>query len=500
MVRVFAACVPVSNIETAHNTAINIATLVPKLHLALTRTPFLRLALHTLSPDSDEKRVEGVLSQKDEGNAKLKKGDLGGAAGAYSAALREVSSWGFDKLDEEEKEARFVLLNNRALVYNKMGKHDAALTDCDDALAIEGKGKVVAGRSKALFRRGQAFEGMGQPEKAVHAWMDLLKADPENVAAAKGVRRLKKKVHGQTLKNLVTQGEAKAAKAAAAAEKEVLRKRKEDAKRQEETAKATTSAATSTTTSSPPSSASAASSSPESKEGKEGKEGGTTKTTVKDFRGDDVIVRGYKQTTSGQTTSYFDTERTAEEKALIGDIAPKRIDPATLAPKVDEGKKGAEPVAGSVWNQGGTYEEKNVSEWARNALEAAMLQASFTAASGEWSVRVVGVKDVEGDAEIIAMRGKRRHMFEFSFTLEWEVTFSDEGKGATVQGTLAFSEVTALDNDDLDAGEFVFKDGQAAHEVRSGAELKRELGTAGRGLQGNVSARIQEFVAGFNEL
>jgi tetratricopeptide (TPR) repeat protein len=470
----------------------------------------LRLALHTLSPDSDEKRVEGVLSQKDEGNAKLKKGDLGGAAGAYSAALREVSSWGFDKLDEEEKEARFVLLNNRALVYNKMGKHDAALTDCDDALAIEGKGKVVAGRSKALFRRGQAFEGMGQPEKAVHAWMDLLKADPENVAAAKGVRRLKKKVHGQTLKNLVTQGEAKAAKAAAEKEKEVLRKRKEDAKRQEETAKATTSAATSTTTSSPPSSASAASSSPESKEGKEV---GTTKTTVKDFRGDDVIVRGYKQTTSGQTTSYFDTERTAEEKALIGDIAPKRIDPATLVGEGGEGGGsggvlgaaarggaggsggggGGRKKAGSVWNQAGTYEEKNVSEWARNALETALLRASFTAASGEWSVRVAGVKDMKGDAEIVAMRGKRRHIFEFSFTLKWEVVFTGDGDGGgdggggsggkKVRGGLAYSEVSALDVDDIDqvrrgSGRYSHRATDRTRQRETETETERQRDTA----------------------
>ena len=82
-----------------------------------------------------------------------------------------------------------------------------------------------------------------------------------------------------------------------------------------------------------------------------------------------------------------------------------------------------------MWNQAGTYEEKNVSEWAREALETALLRASFTAASGEWSVRVAGGKDMKGDAEIVAMRGKRRHIFEFSFTLKWEVVFTGDGGG-----------------------------------------------------------------------
>ena len=357
------------------------------------------------------------------------------------------------------------LFSNRSMVRCTMGKHDEALDDAGKAI------EVAPAWPKGHFRRGQALDGLKRYKDAVDAYAKALELEPANKATAKALA--KSRAMGE-------RAEKAAGEAAASPERK---------KTVTKTVVASSSSGSGSGSGS--GSTAGASSSSEAKDGT---------TVLKDFRGDDVIVRGYKQTTSGQTTSYFDTERTAEEKALIGDIAPKRIDPATLAPRVDEGKKGAEPVAGSAWNQGGTYEEKNVSEWARNALEAAMLQASFTAASGEWSVRVAGVKDVEGDAEIIAMRGKRRHMFEFSFTLEWEVTFSDEGKGATVQGTLAFSEVTALDNDDLDAGELLFKDGQAAHEVRSGAELKRELGTAGRGLQGNVAARIQEFVVGFNEL
>ena len=36
--------------------------------------------------------------------------------------------------------------------------------------------------------------------------------------------------------------------------------------------------------------------------------------------------RGYKTLSDGRKTTYFNMERTEEEKALIGDITPKRID------------------------------------------------------------------------------------------------------------------------------------------------------------------------------
>merc|ERR1711991_817101 len=39
-------------------------------------------------------------------------------------------------------------------------------------------------------------------------------------------------------------------------------------------------------------------------------------------------LRGYKKTSDGRTTSYFNNELDEETKSLIGNIAPKRIDPS----------------------------------------------------------------------------------------------------------------------------------------------------------------------------
>ena len=55
-------------------------------------------------------------------------------------------------------------------------------------------------------------------------------------------------------------------------------------------------------------------------------------------------------------------ERTDEEKALIGDIRPKRIDNVNDA--AFEAKEGA-----SAWNAGATFEERDMTAWAKDWLK-----------------------------------------------------------------------------------------------------------------------------------
>ena len=113
---------------------------------------------------------------------------------------------------------------------------------------------------------------------------------------------------------------------------------------------------------------------------------------------------------------------------------------------------------------------------------------------------VVEVQDLKGDAEVITLRNKRRHMFEFEFVLKWEVAFEDEGKCPTVGGTLAYKEVSALD-DDYDNVTLTFDGGASGGgAVRGQDELKRMLGQQGEGLQASVAKQIGAFVAAFNEM
>ena len=83
----------------------------------------------------------------------------------------------------------------------------------------------------------------------------------------------------------------------------------------------------------------------------------TEADTVKDTDADDFTksdhVRGYK-IVGGKKTSYFHHEMTEEEKKLIGDIAPKKLDANAAAATATS----AEPVVegASAWNKAGTWE------------------------------------------------------------------------------------------------------------------------------------------------
>ena len=72
---------------------------------------------------------------------------------------------------------------------------------------------------------------------------------------------------------------------------------------------------------------------------------------------------------NGKKTSYFHNELSEEAKQLIGDIAPKKLDPATAAPATTttSGDK-------SSWNHAGTWEERDVYEMGHRIAEGILAQ------------------------------------------------------------------------------------------------------------------------------
>ena len=61
-------------------------------------------------------------------------------------------------------------------------------------------------------------------------------------------------------------------------------------------------------------------------------------------------IRGYKLTTDGRKTTFFNNEMDEQTKALIGDIAPQKILHA------EEKNVPVVPGGGSAWNAAGTFE------------------------------------------------------------------------------------------------------------------------------------------------
>jgi hypothetical protein len=130
-------------------------------------------------------------------------------------------------------------------------------------------------------------------------------------------------------------------------------------------------------------------------------------------------LRGYKKTSDGRTTSYFTRELSHEEKRLSAERnAPKKIGsangPTASTPSADSGKGNA-----SAWNQAGTWEEKDTTEWCRERLE---LRLKETRVESESLIGVVTeVKDITGDASVANVSGKKRYIFDFHGTVVYDI-------------------------------------------------------------------------------
>jgi DnaJ family protein C protein 7 len=109
-------------------------------------------------------RLARAQALKEEGNAKYKAGDYGGAQACYVSA-------------SEADPSNADYLNNCAAAELAMGAVRAALKSCDRCLALE------PGNLKALMRKGKAHQRLGEAAEAVGCFRDVLIVDPSNSAA-----------------------------------------------------------------------------------------------------------------------------------------------------------------------------------------------------------------------------------------------------------------------------------------------------------------------------
>lgn len=112
---------------------------------------------------------------------------------------------------------------------------------------------------------------------------------------------------------------------------------------------------------------------------------------------------------------------------------------------------------GSAWNQGSTFEEKDMTGWAKGKLKDALSVLEYRKKNGpepDTVVKVCKMSDVEGDASVAVMRGKKRHIFDFMFTLEIEASFG-ESKKDQATGKLKFTDMSS-DSDDKCEVQFLY--------------------------------------------
>ena len=270
----------------------------------------------------------------------------------------------------------------------------------------------------------------------------------------------------------------------------------------------------------------------------------TERVVVEDDEELTGVVRGYKQRADGTKTSYFDREVDAATKAMLdAQKAPKRIEHGAAGAAEEERRRA------SAWNTGGTWEEKDVSNWvidnlkprlkkARAVLEpqemvdmlsrmhtddhdheGTLSQLSAIAVEMMRATAVVTkVAKLEGTASVTSSRGAVKHGFDLAIDLDFEVTLAhppkpEEADGAGSADAAPFTSSMPMPPPLPNAkpvvkkGKLKYTDvtpdgsGEARFELAHSwntapsADYQRRFGAALDGLKADVVRAFADFVA-----
>uniref|UniRef100_A0A7S4HHM3 peptidylprolyl isomerase n=1 Tax=Odontella aurita TaxID=265563 RepID=A0A7S4HHM3_9STRA len=445
------------------------------------------------SPPTDDPTalLTSAMTLKEDGNAAFKSGELDKAARLYrkgASTLKPLNRG--NSGDDQVKALLLTLHTNLSTVCFKQNKLRISRDVASKALEVD------PNHVKALFRRAAARRKMGDDEEARADLRAALKVDPSNAAVKRELMSLKKGIEGKKKAEKERLRKAFGGKTGGSflyEDKEAEERRKVGEKRkkkeEEERAKAKRKkewedeCVRRMSFDEDPITFEDWEKDRKKKEEEEEKERKSRRKEEEDRRkaeqkaarearrkekgsdgnssdeGDDdhgltkselEAMRGYKKTSDGRTTSYFNRELSTEQKAMIGDIAPQRLGSSSMVPSAlstslpagaaDSSQQSSAPVPGaaspsgsttaSAWNRAGTWEEKDTSEWCTSCLRRHLSGAAVAlpaeeggGGGGSYSARVSEVKDLTGDASVALAGGRKRYIFDYHVSVKYEVVF-----------------------------------------------------------------------------
>jgi len=481
-----------------------------------------------------------AMNHKEDGNNHFKSGDLISAARSYRHGTTLLKNLNRENTgDNQVKQLIISLQTNLSMVCFKQNKHKMSRDVASKALEVDNQ------NVKALYRRAVASRAIGDVDAARTDLKQAYKLDPANTAVKKELLAIKK-----SLEDLKKKEKARLQKAFSKSgsllysDKEAEETRKQEEKKEQERRDAEALKKRKQEwedecvrrMSSDPSEEAISyedwdkakkkkdedeekarkkakkeeedRKKEESRKAREAQKAASSSQNKDDDSSDDeltekelAMLRGYKKTSDGRTTSYFNREQTEKEKELIGCIKPKKLEEVSSAPSSTT----ASPTSlnntsvGSAWNASGTtWEEKDTSEWCRACLTECLKEATavFTANNAEQSTYVAVVKEVEsvsGDASVALAGGKKRYIYDFHTSVNYDIL--DDGDDRIASGKLSLPDI----NSGSTAEEELEVDISGWKKAPSGENVNTEDAVACRNLLvQDVRRSVLRFVEKFN--
>ncbi|KAJ4829213.1 hypothetical protein Tsubulata_024522 [Turnera subulata] len=144
----------------------------------------------------------------------------------------------------------------------------------------------------------------------------------------------------------------------------------------------------------------------------------------------------------GGTTSsyrYWVREATADAAPLP---VPKKLSAQELLSSSSSNN------LGSVWNRAGTWEEKNLNNWATGRIKD-LLGSMDSLAFSEGKAQIAEVSRCSGDAFLVTVRNKKRVGYNYELTLKVEGEWTIQEENKKVKSSIEIPEFSFGELDDL---------------------------------------------------
>ncbi|XP_040376665.1 uncharacterized protein LOC102706718 [Oryza brachyantha] len=154
---------------------------------------------------------------------------------------------------------------------------------------------------------------------------------------------------------------------------------------------------------------------------------------------------GEKAAAAAASYRYWVREATGDAAPLP---VPRKLDPASAAAANGNGN-GNPPPLGSVWNQAGTWEEKNLNSWANSRIKELLGSLdSLEFPTGKASLD--GVSKCTGDAFLVTVRNKKRVGYTYELSLRFKGEWLIKEENMKVKGHLDIPEFSFGELEDLE--------------------------------------------------